>query len=59
MGQEVDARVRFSAGEYVDVTLGYSHFLTEEFVRNRQNAAFGKSAKDSDFLYVELVFSLF
>lgn len=59
LGQEFDARARFSLGDYVDVTLGYSHFHTGEFVRNRQRAALGASARDTDFVYAEVVFSLF
>jgi hypothetical protein len=59
VGQEFDARARFALGEYVDATVGYSHFRTGEFVRNRQQAALGGSAADSDFVYVELMFSLF
>jgi hypothetical protein len=59
VGEEVDARVRFSAGAFVNVTLGYTHFATGEFVRNRQRAALGDSAADSDFAYLELMFSLF
>jgi hypothetical protein len=59
IGQEFDARARFSLGDYTDVTVGYSHFHTGEFVRNRQQAALGDSARDTDFVYLELVFSLF
>jgi hypothetical protein len=59
IGQEFDARARFSLGDYVGVTLGYSHFRTGEFVRNRQQTALGDSARDTDFVYVELMFSLF
>ncbi len=60
VGQEVDGRVRFSPYEYLDVTLGYAHFVSEEFVLNRQRAALGgAAADDSDFFYAELMFSLF
>ncbi len=59
VGQELDGRVRFSVGDYVDVAVGYTHFLNEEFVLNRQQAAFGRSTADSDFFYVELTLSLF
>jgi hypothetical protein len=59
VGQEFDARARFAIGEYLDVTLGYAHFATGEFIRNRQRAALGDSAADTDFVYVELMFSLF
>lgn len=59
IGQEFDARARFALGDYVDVTLGYAQFRSGEFVRNRQRAALGGSAQDSDFVYVELMFSLF
>lgn len=59
VGQEIDGRVRFSLGEYFDVALGYSHFLHDEFIENRQRAALGRSADDSDFAYLELTYSLF
>lgn len=59
LGQEFDARARLALGDHVDLTLGYSHFHTGEFVRNRQRAALGASAQDSDFVYVEVMFSLF
>jgi hypothetical protein len=59
VGQEVDGRVRFSPSEFLDVAIGYAHFLSEEFVENRQRAALGKAAEDSDFFYAELTFSLF
>ncbi|MEY4642563.1 MAG: hypothetical protein RLZZ227_2557, partial [Pseudomonadota bacterium] len=50
---------RFGLGEYLDVTLGYAHFANEEFVRKRQRAALGNSEADSDFVYVEVMLSLF
>lgn len=59
VGQEVDGRVRFSPYEYLIVAIGYAHFISEEFVLNRQRAAVGGSADDSDFAYVELTFSAF
>jgi hypothetical protein len=59
VGQEVDARVRVSPEEHLDVAIGYAHFLNEEFALNRQRAAVGGSVEDSDFFYVELTFSLF
>lgn len=59
VGDEVDARVRLGVGAHVDVTVGYAHFMTGEFVRDRQNAASQGSPGDADFLYLEFVASLF
>lgn len=59
IGQEFDARARFAFGGHVDVAVGYSHFHHGEFVRTRQRAALGAGAQDSDFVYMEMTFSLF
>lgn len=59
VGQEIDGRVRFSPYEYLDVAIGYAHFLAEEFLMKRQRAALGSADADSDFVYAELTFSLF
>ncbi|HEY0962442.1 MAG TPA: alginate export family protein [Pseudomonadales bacterium] len=59
VGSEFDGRVRVTISPYAEATIGYAHFRSGTFVRARQQAALGESARDSDFLYAELVLRLF
>jgi hypothetical protein len=59
IGHNFDIRARYKLAKHIDTTIGYSHFTSGEFVRNRQIAALGKSPGSSDFFYVEVVLSAF
>ncbi|MEO8991944.1 MAG: alginate export family protein, partial [Nitrosospira sp.] len=59
IGHSVDIRARYKVTEHINTTVGYSHFTSGEFTRNRQTAALGKSPGSSDFFYVEVVVSVF
>lgn len=53
LGDEIDFRIRWSPDRRMTVTLGYSHFMSGEFVR----ALTGR--RDTDFAYLELQLSAF
>lgn len=53
LGDEIDFRIRWSPDRRMTVTLGYSHFMSGEFVR----ALTGR--QDTDFAYLELQLSAF
>lgn len=57
LGHNFDFRIRSNPLDYLEATIGYSHFITEEFVRNQQLAENGNFASNSDFLYLELTFN--
>jgi len=59
IGHNFDIRARYKLAKHIDTTIGYSHFTSGEFVRNRQIAALGRSPGGSDFFYVEVVLSAF
>lgn len=59
IGHNFDIRARYKLTGYIDTTVGYSHFTSGEFTRNRQVAALGSSPGSSDFFYVEVVISAF
>lgn len=59
IGHSFDIRARYKLAKHIDTTVGYSHFTSGEFTRNRQIAALGKSPGSSDFFYVEVVLSAF
>ncbi|MDE2366400.1 MAG: alginate export family protein [Betaproteobacteria bacterium] len=59
IGQNFDIRARYKLTPNIDTTVGYSHFISGEFTRNRQIAALGRSPSGSDFFYVEVVLSAF
>ncbi len=59
LGHGMDFRIRFKPMPFIDANFGYSHFATGEFVKARQKAANGESAKSSDFLYLELSLNFF
>jgi hypothetical protein len=54
LGREFDLRARYPLSPRLDATLGYAWFATGEFVKQRQTAALGSFASDSDFAYLEL-----
>lgn len=54
LGHSIDFRARYKLMSRVDTTIGYSHWFNGEFVKNRQLAALGESAKGSNFFYVEV-----
>ncbi|MDP1559284.1 MAG: alginate export family protein [Nitrosomonas sp.] len=54
IGQSINARINYKLAPLVDTTLGYSHFMNGEFVRNRQQAALGEVADSSNFFYAEV-----
>ncbi|MBN9134304.1 MAG: alginate export family protein [Nitrosospira multiformis] len=59
IGHNFDIRARYKLAKHINTTIGYSHFTSGEFVRNRQIAALGRSPGSSDFFYVEVVLSAF
>lgn len=59
IGHAFDIRARYKLGKHVDTTVGYSHFTTGEFTRNRQVAVLGRNPGSSDFFYVEVMLSAF
>jgi len=59
IGHNFDIRARYKLTANIDTTVGYSHFTSGEFTRNRQMAALGKSPAASDFFYVEVVLTAF
>ncbi|SEL18915.1 alginate export family protein [Nitrosovibrio tenuis] len=59
IGHNFDIRARYKLTPNIDTTVGYSHFTSGEFTRNRQIAALGRSPGSSDFFYVEVVLSAF
>jgi hypothetical protein len=59
IGHNFDIRARYKLTANIDTTVGYSHFTSGDFTRNRQMAALGKSPGSSDFFYVEVVISAF
>ncbi|MDO9469179.1 MAG: alginate export family protein [Nitrosomonas sp.] len=54
IGQSINARINYKLTPLVDTTLGYSHFMNGEFVKNRQQAALGEVADSSNFFYAEV-----
>ena len=59
IGHNFDVRARYKLTANIDTTVGYSHFTSGEFTRNRQITALGKTPGSSDFFYVEVVISAF
>ncbi|KIO50368.1 alginate export family protein [Nitrosospira sp. NpAV] len=59
IGHALDIRARYKLTPNIDTTVGYSHFVSGNFTRNRQMAALGRSPRGSDFFYVEVVISAF
>ncbi|MEO7560655.1 MAG: alginate export family protein [Nitrosospira sp.] len=59
IGHAFDIRARYKLTANIDTTVGYSHFVSGDFTRNRQIASLGKSPGSSNFLYVEVVISAF
>lgn len=59
LGHNFDIRARYKLTERIDTTVGYSHFVSGDFTRNRQVAALGRSPGGSDFFYVEILISAF
>ncbi|NNT71750.1 alginate export family protein [Flavobacterium sp. IMCC34852] len=57
LGHNFDCRIRFIPVKYLETNIGYSHFITEEFVQNQQIAQNGNYASNSDFVYLELTFN--
>jgi len=58
LGDEFDIRARLTPLPHLALTIGYAHMRMGNFVRTRQSAVTGRSARDSDFLYIELSASL-
>ncbi|MES2625089.1 MAG: alginate export family protein [Pseudomonadota bacterium] len=58
VGQGIDLRVRHNVTPQLLANVGYTHFATGDFVRNRQQAATGMSSSDSDFFYIEFTYVL-
>jgi hypothetical protein len=59
IGHNFDIRARYKLTERIDTTVGYSHFVSGNFTRNRQVAALGRSPGSSNFFYVEVMLSAF
>ncbi len=56
LGHGPDVRLRLAATSRSNLTFGYSHFVTGDFIRGRQQAALVESAGYSNFFYTEFVF---
>jgi hypothetical protein len=59
IGHNFDIRARYKLTANIDTTVGYSHFTSGEFTRNRQITALGRTPGSSDFFYVEVVITAF
>jgi hypothetical protein len=63
LGNSFDIRLRYDPIKHVKTTVGYSHFTTGDFVRNRMVASNGNIPgmfeKDTDFFYLELTLNAF
>jgi hypothetical protein len=63
LGNSFDIRVRYQPFAHVGTNVGYSHFTTGDFVRNRMVASNGNIPgafeKDTDFFYLELTLNAF
>jgi len=63
LGNSFDIRVRYQPIAHVSTNIGYSHFTTGDFVRDRMVAsnggAAGAFADDTDFFYLELTLNAF
>ena len=59
IGHNFDIRARYKLTANVDTTIGYSHFISGDFTRNRQMVALGTSPAGSDFFYLEVVITAF
>lgn len=59
LGHGFDTRILYNPVSFLNLTFGYSHFTTGEFVQTRQEAANGNHAMDSDFAYLELNINFF
>jgi hypothetical protein len=63
LGNSFDIRLRYEPVKHVKTTVGYSHFTTGDFVRNRMVASNGNVPgmfeKDTDFFYLELTLNAF
>jgi len=59
LGHGFDARILYNPISFLNLTFGYSHFTTGEFVQTRQEAANGNYAMGSDFAYLELSINFF
>lgn len=63
LGNSFDIRVRYQPIAHVSTNIGYSHFTTGDFVRNRMEASNGgipgAFADDTDFFYLELTLNAF
>lgn len=59
LGHGLDLRLVYDPVPFINLTAGYSHFTTGEFVQNRQDATNGSHSTDSDFAYLELNISFF
>lgn len=53
IGHGPEARLTFKPIDFIDMVAGYSHFITGEFVQNRQTEANGEYAPFSNFVYLE------
>jgi hypothetical protein len=54
LGQSINTRINLKLTPLVDATIGYSHWMNGEFIKNRQIAALGESESDSNFFYTEI-----
>lgn len=54
LGHGLDFRTRFNPTAFINLNLGYTYYTMGNFVTNRQLAANGENATDSNFFYVEL-----
>jgi len=58
VGSEFDIRFLWQATPQILVTVGYAHFISGEWTKNRLRVA-GRPSNDSDFAYVEVLTKLF
>lgn len=54
IGHGFDFRIQSKVIDFLEATLGFSHFRNGDFVQNRQKNALGKNSTNSNFLYLEL-----
>ncbi len=63
LGNSIDIRMQYEPIAHVKTNVGYSHFTTGSFVRNRMVASNGgipgTFADDTDFFYLELTLNAF
>lgn len=55
VGHALEARLRYRFAPYLETVVGYTHFVSGDFVINRQEASIGEHTDDTNFFYVEIL----